>query len=310
MKGIAILCVMLGHADWYPNIFGRLIYSFHIPLFFIVSGYFAKTFAECNWKQYLVKNFKQLVLPYIVVASVCCLFSLIVSVYKGESSYFTHNVCRYLFALDNVYENTLFDKPITYVWFLIALFWGKLFFYLFSRFDRWGLVVCACLSIVMIILHPCITTPFCIGRGIESLIFIVIGYSVRKYKIPIILYVVAIICWPISLYFGGIDLFAYKFNYLPIDIIGACGGTLAIYYLSKLLKRTVVSPILSWCGRNSMVILCAHTIECSIPVIPFIVKLLPVSLPQFVYYGVRHITSILASWIYTSCKARVVNIMK
>jgi len=46
MKGIAILCVMVGHTYWRPDWFATIIYSFHIPIFFLISGYFAKTREE------------------------------------------------------------------------------------------------------------------------------------------------------------------------------------------------------------------------------------------------------------------------
>lgn len=56
-KGIAIILVVIGHAV--PDatthmgiqsdvlaIMHRLIYSFHMPLFFLISGYFVNTLAE------------------------------------------------------------------------------------------------------------------------------------------------------------------------------------------------------------------------------------------------------------------------
>ena len=39
-KGLGILLVILGHAWGVPNILQKLIYSFHMPAFFILSGYF------------------------------------------------------------------------------------------------------------------------------------------------------------------------------------------------------------------------------------------------------------------------------
>ncbi|MBR4734180.1 MAG: hypothetical protein IK081_15615 [Lachnospiraceae bacterium] len=40
-KGIAILAVIVGHF-YAPGIIGRIIHSFHLPLFFIISGYIGK----------------------------------------------------------------------------------------------------------------------------------------------------------------------------------------------------------------------------------------------------------------------------
>ena len=46
LKGIAVLAVLLGHAiqrglvvDYYDNIMFKVIYSFHMPLFMLLSGY-------------------------------------------------------------------------------------------------------------------------------------------------------------------------------------------------------------------------------------------------------------------------------
>lgn len=36
-KGIGIILVLLGHADFEP--FSKIIYMFHIPLFFFISGF-------------------------------------------------------------------------------------------------------------------------------------------------------------------------------------------------------------------------------------------------------------------------------
>lgn len=42
MRGIAILLVVLQHSIGSSNIVGKSILSFHMPLFFVISGYLAK----------------------------------------------------------------------------------------------------------------------------------------------------------------------------------------------------------------------------------------------------------------------------
>ena len=44
-KAIAIILVIIGHSNWLSAIprVGRMIYSFHMPLFFIISGFFWKS---------------------------------------------------------------------------------------------------------------------------------------------------------------------------------------------------------------------------------------------------------------------------
>ena len=75
LKGIAILLVILGHSFilftvnlldvlWCRTVF-NIIYSFHMPLFFIVSGLL---FANSTHKEYslvIKSKVKRLVLPYV-----------------------------------------------------------------------------------------------------------------------------------------------------------------------------------------------------------------------------------------------------
>lgn len=50
-KGVTILLVIIGHCAWIKSVPGldHLIYSFHIPLFFIVSGMFTKKSRQPVW---------------------------------------------------------------------------------------------------------------------------------------------------------------------------------------------------------------------------------------------------------------------
>ena len=74
IKGFAIILVVVGHITAFSNnlenlqnnMVFQLIYSFHMPLFFFVSGYlvfgrFGPTTAE-----WIIKKFRQLIIPYIL----------------------------------------------------------------------------------------------------------------------------------------------------------------------------------------------------------------------------------------------------
>lgn len=63
-KGLGIILMMLCHYVLDNNI---IIYSFHMPMFFFISGYFHKPFVRLdNFKQYTINNIKRLLLPYVV----------------------------------------------------------------------------------------------------------------------------------------------------------------------------------------------------------------------------------------------------
>lgn len=64
-KGLGILLVILGHIyAWNPNINRKIlvtwIYSFHMPLFFIVSGMLIKYKNYCNIKEFIFSRIKHI----------------------------------------------------------------------------------------------------------------------------------------------------------------------------------------------------------------------------------------------------------
>lgn len=73
-KGIAILLVVLGHsvsrgvADHYLDPVMLWIYSFHMPLFFFISGYLISytSYKKRNFGNSVLKKVLTLLLPYLV----------------------------------------------------------------------------------------------------------------------------------------------------------------------------------------------------------------------------------------------------
>lgn len=73
LKGIAVLAVLLGHAVQRGLITGytdvlifRIIYSFHMPLFMILSGYTLKAYNKNYDFNFLKKRFLRLMIPTII----------------------------------------------------------------------------------------------------------------------------------------------------------------------------------------------------------------------------------------------------
>ena len=72
-KGIAIICVVLGHIKGSVDLslfpaHTKFVHQFHIPMFFFVSGMLYK--AEGKWLPFIKKNIR-------VVCPLCCIQSSI-----------------------------------------------------------------------------------------------------------------------------------------------------------------------------------------------------------------------------------------
>ena len=75
-KGIAILSVIVGHtfSAYDPgSLLNRFIYSFHMPLFFILSGFF---YRPQDFKTAFGRKVKNLLVPYLIINAVRCLIAL------------------------------------------------------------------------------------------------------------------------------------------------------------------------------------------------------------------------------------------
>lgn len=71
LKGFAILLVVLGHCvqstvtGYDDNPIFKVIYSFHMPLFFMISGYVSYKYSF-SWRQSVSKRAYQLLVPYCI----------------------------------------------------------------------------------------------------------------------------------------------------------------------------------------------------------------------------------------------------
>lgn len=69
-KGILILCVVIGHGG--SDAVADFMYRFHMPLFFILSGYFMQK--HSNVSEYATSQFKKLMIPYFMYMAVDFIF--------------------------------------------------------------------------------------------------------------------------------------------------------------------------------------------------------------------------------------------
>lgn len=285
MKGIAILLMMLCHLVYTDGPVKQFIYSFHMPLFFILAGVFAKDITQIpSFKQYTIKNAKRLLLPYLVTMLMLCAWGGIQAFAKHDISFFLRHLLSMLAASADGWHSQwglIYAGPM---WFLIALFWVREIFYglqyMCARMPKSSyeciVGISILLSVILVIVHPyLLSLPFCIIQAFTALAFYAIGWYVHKHPMPWWGYVFCVLVWSFAIQYGSIELEGAYLAYYPLSFIGACGGTYVIYLLCKGISRfhefvkticikhntlPVFSP-LAWCGIYSLPILCMHTFE-------------------------------------------------
>lgn len=122
LKLFAIFLVLLGHCiqhlltsePWSEPMY-RAIYSFHMPLFMLLVGYFAKGLLGLSLKEVILKKFQQLLLPAIS-------FSLLS---------ISANIANDILHLD-LHAGDYVWKLLSNFWFLRSAFCCCILFYVFS----------------------------------------------------------------------------------------------------------------------------------------------------------------------------------
>jgi fucose 4-O-acetylase-like acetyltransferase len=122
-KGIGLLLVIIGHLHL-PYI-TTWIYFFHMPLFFFLSGV---VFSEqkYNFKDFLIRRVKSLVIPYFSLGLVIWCFYVIVNAIIGaENGLYGSNI--------SMLKNLAVQEHFWTIWFLAALFITELIYYWINR---------------------------------------------------------------------------------------------------------------------------------------------------------------------------------
>ena len=120
-RGIGIFFVVLGHsikqtgvsAGWI-RILTYIIYSFHMPLFFCLSGFVAAKILEMNRKErgsYILSRAKRLLIPYFTIAILYIPVKLKLS-----------DVAIKPFSVSDIWKLFIGQNPDVSLWFLYVLF--------------------------------------------------------------------------------------------------------------------------------------------------------------------------------------------
>ena len=120
LKAIGIFAVILGHI---ASPFGTFIYSWHMPLFFMIAGFFIKF--DLSLKEFIIKDFKRLMIPYFLFAIVGLLLETIKRIaLHRESLDYIHEIKAVFIWMD---MSSLINTYAFVLWFLPTLFFSRVF---------------------------------------------------------------------------------------------------------------------------------------------------------------------------------------
>lgn len=275
-KGIAIICVILGHCVIQgPSndlVIYKIINSFHMPIFFIIIGYFINNKKPTN--EFIKNKARTLLIPYIIISLLCVILGIL------SEQDFSYGFFRWFFAA--CYGSSLSPNyyiiSIGPIWFLWAAFWGAIFLRVSLNFNHYLLRLLFIFTLFVIgkKYRTDFWLPFSIQIGACITLYMYIGYIFKEnqiyfkllYKnisseIKIFVVFFGLMCWFLLLKdYNGFRVYSVYFG-KGVDILGSLYACAIVLLLSKQVsdRTRYVSKFISYFGRYSLLVLCFHNLE-------------------------------------------------
>lgn len=249
LRGIAVITVLLGHAiqrgmivGFQSNLLFKIIYSFHMPLFIVLSGYtFYLSNSQFNIK-FLIKKLKRLVIPLVV-------WSYIMFFIKN---FWFVGIKPFISFPDSILEYTkiLILHPDYIFWFLFIIFVFQTLLCVINKLPKQYFLPII-LSIIAIFWKLPVEYMGIYWLRLYFPIFVV-GYYIGKYKesfisnckyfiIPSVL----IICLFFKNYLSGNNSILGTYT-LSLSIC------LLLYFIISKINLNIFKTVFSYLGRYSL----------------------------------------------------------
>ncbi|MCM1138656.1 MAG: acyltransferase family protein [Muribaculum sp.] len=263
LKGIAILLVVIGHNA--NETIGRFIYCFHMPLFFLLSGFL---FSPKPYTQHLVKSSKRLLLPYVFFVALISLPFLCNYLIKNDLT----GGGKLLLRL--IYGGRFLVGEYGVLWFITVLWCSQNLFNILvqNKLREYWIPILIFVGYLSQLLPNVL--PWDIQVVPIATVYIWIGYLVKQYVYPklnlrnlnvLLITSIAILLTIFLLRdFLALDMKFNIFPYYGVSLISATISSMAVAIISIYISKfNLLSKIFGYLGLASMVIMYIHqSVKC------------------------------------------------
>lgn len=310
-KGIGIILVVLGHAprdimrqEYFGIDFGfQFIYSFHMQLFFIVSGYlFCISANKYSWGKFLKKRVQSLLIPWLI-------YTLLIYVVRYAAE-FVPKLAQLLsdgeFRMINFWDYMLLavecNNPYSFhLWFIFVAFLVQIIcFALFRLLNSvlknrssgtiWAIILVIAIAGYFVSRSGNFIVITSLGRMLYSF---VLGACVQAFRLDKLLE--KNITGIIISAFGIVSVFLYALFYNRISasdyvyvfssilrLIGAPCMSFFVLFLSKKIQNSGFGRVLAWTGQNSFTVYLLHQPLCCALIGTVMLSILPNTLISYI----------------------------
>jgi fucose 4-O-acetylase-like acetyltransferase len=251
LKGFTIFCVLWGHSiqdsgngddSFFHNQVFEFIYSFHMPLFFMISGFFFNSSLKLNFKELVCKKGLALLLP-------CLTWTIIFGGLFCTKAFVLKSGINYISELTKIID------PLNWqFWFLKELFISYVLVYIALKIFKKQWLACI-LSICFVLIAPSCNMQrfllplFWLGIYLKNNYQVVLKYSKWILGISGLVFGICLLFWDgnytiyVSRFPPLIHFIAFSFDFSNLDIalfrliIGAAGSIFWFVLLQQAYKK-------------------------------------------------------------------------
>jgi fucose 4-O-acetylase-like acetyltransferase len=275
-KGIAIILVVVGHSASFDV---SPIYWFHMPAFFIISGFLYKPLSNRNdIKGWLIKRGKQLLIPYLFFLLLITFIRYTVLFYQSEIS-----LTGWAEDFIGLIIGGRFFPSDFYVvmWFTTCMFFTQMIFAIIHTYFQSNTLRYTIIAILYWLAHietwyaadHNIFVPWNIDVGMLAIAYYAFGYGLKsvlsKFKSAIhslsltIVSVLAALIFVLSITIPGafiFDMRSITYNHPVLDLTIPISLTILLLIASRLLATLFIrlAGILAKIGQSSLIIMYTH----------------------------------------------------
>lgn len=277
LKGIAIVLVVLGHCDL-PGYLRDAIYLFHMPLFFMISGYLDNSHREANLWNVVKKKAPRLLWPYLTYGVIVILWKTLINI--GAEGNFTALLGKRILAF--VYGNHIWENNYDYIgtlWFLVGLFCVICISWLLHRIrsEKIRLAITAAVALFgalfsKLLLQWNVRLPWALDVALVAILFYELGIWWKQHRKctdgKALLW--ASLSLMVGFGLGACNIYLYiqepprigmldlTFGNVPLFFISVVLICLGFMMVTSCLYSRRGSKLVEYMGRQSLVIMVAH----------------------------------------------------
>ncbi|WP_051957927.1 acyltransferase family protein [Desulfobacter vibrioformis] len=191
LRAIGIFFVVLGHTPGLPEPFEKIIFSFHMPLFFWLSGLMCKDkIKQISFRAFIKNKAYKLLVPYLFFSIISYVSWFVLFRHFGSQAKLNLSPITPLIGI--IYGNGIHHLLAhnTVLWFFLCLFATEIFFFFIIRLESKtrilaALILLSAIGYIDVWLNPPLPDrfrlPWNIDIALTAVVFYGAGYLLSPY---------------------------------------------------------------------------------------------------------------------------------